>query len=283
AVSGLRGRSLPPASPNGLAPAPGLTPAPAPPLPPPPRPASRLSVARHAGPSARSRPTHVPRRTADLEWGDRGRGWRIARPAGNLGTVPERLIHFDAVQSMGLGSRLKGETMPDADPYLRTIFTEALALADPAARSAYLDRACGGDAALRRRVEGLLAAHAGADRPLGPDATAALDTSPSGMGDVTGTFAPDAPPPAAEATGRFRPAGVTEPFASADPDTTGPHVPAAPARRGKGPTGGWGLGTVIAGRYTLLDVIGEGGMGSVYLASQTEPVKRQVALKLIKG
>ena len=29
-------------------------------------------------------------------------------------------------------------------------------------------------------------------------------------------------------------------------------------------------------------MIGEGGMGSVYLASQTEPVKRQVALKLIK-
>jgi non-specific serine/threonine protein kinase/serine/threonine-protein kinase len=29
-------------------------------------------------------------------------------------------------------------------------------------------------------------------------------------------------------------------------------------------------------------VIGEGGMGSVYLASQTDPVKRQVALKLIK-
>ncbi len=31
-----------------------------------------------------------------------------------------------------------------------------------------------------------------------------------------------------------------------------------------------------------MDVIGEGGMGSVYLASQTEPVKRQVALKLIR-
>ena len=42
------------------------------------------------------------------------------------------------------------------------------------------------------------------------------------------------------------------------------------------------VGTVIAGRYTLVEVIGEGGMGSVYLASQTEPVKRQVALKLIK-
>ena len=45
---------------------------------------------------------------------------------------------------------------------------------------------------------------------------------------------------------------------------------------------GEGIGTVIAGRYTLDEIIGEGGMGSVYLASQTEPVKRQVALKLIK-
>ena len=43
-----------------------------------------------------------------------------------------------------------------------------------------------------------------------------------------------------------------------------------------------GIGPIIAGRYTLVDVIGEGGMGSVYLASQSEPVKRQVALKLIE-
>ena len=43
-----------------------------------------------------------------------------------------------------------------------------------------------------------------------------------------------------------------------------------------------GIGTVIAGRYTLLEVIGEGGMGSVYMAQQDEPVRRRVALKLIK-
>ena len=41
-------------------------------------------------------------------------------------------------------------------------------------------------------------------------------------------------------------------------------------------------GRVIAGRYTLREILGEGGMGTVYRADQTEPVKRQVALKLIK-
>ena len=40
-------------------------------------------------------------------------------------------------------------------------------------------------------------------------------------------------------------------------------------------------GTVI-GRYKLLEQIGEGGMGAVWMAQQTEPVKRLVVLKLIK-
>jgi eukaryotic-like serine/threonine-protein kinase len=42
------------------------------------------------------------------------------------------------------------------------------------------------------------------------------------------------------------------------------------------------IGSVIAGRYKLREDIGEGGMGSVYLTQQLQPVKRQVALKLIK-
>src|SRR5690606_17903928 len=36
------------------------------------------------------------------------------------------------------------------------------------------------------------------------------------------------------------------------------------------------------GPYKLLEQIGEGGMGSVYVAEQTHPVRRRVALKLIK-
>jgi tetratricopeptide (TPR) repeat protein len=41
-------------------------------------------------------------------------------------------------------------------------------------------------------------------------------------------------------------------------------------------------GTVI-GRYHLLHRIGEGGMGEVWLAEQKEPVRRRVALKLVKS
>jgi eukaryotic-like serine/threonine-protein kinase len=41
-------------------------------------------------------------------------------------------------------------------------------------------------------------------------------------------------------------------------------------------------GTQI-GPYKLRQVIGEGGMGTVYLAEQTEPVERKVALKVIKA
>jgi tetratricopeptide (TPR) repeat protein len=42
-----------------------------------------------------------------------------------------------------------------------------------------------------------------------------------------------------------------------------------------------GPGTVI-GRYKLLEKIGEGGMAVVYMAEQTEPIRRKVALKIIK-
>ncbi len=41
------------------------------------------------------------------------------------------------------------------------------------------------------------------------------------------------------------------------------------------------IGTAI-GRYKLLEKVGEGGFGAVYVAEQREPVKRRVALKIIK-
>jgi len=55
---------------------------------------------------------------------------------------------------------------------------------------------------------------------------------------------------------------------------TGPHVSKSPPRDM--------AGTVVAGKYKLLQQIGEGGMGSVWMADQLEPVKRRVAVKLIR-
>src|SRR5207244_5959902 len=55
---------------------------------------------------------------------------------------------------------------------------------------------------------------------------------------------------------------------------------------GVGPTLGEPIaerpGTVI-GPYKLLEQIGEGGMGTVWMGQQTQPVKRLVAVKLIKA
>jgi len=42
------------------------------------------------------------------------------------------------------------------------------------------------------------------------------------------------------------------------------------------------VGAVIGGRYKLIERLGEGGMGEVWVAQQTEPVKRPVAVKLVK-
>jgi serine/threonine protein kinase/tetratricopeptide (TPR) repeat protein len=72
--------------------------------------------------------------------------------------------------------------------------------------------------------------------------------------------------------------------APAEPgDGTSAHVPERP-----GPTADYGdptarIGAVIAGKYKLGERIGEGGMGSVWIAQQSEPVKRKVAIKLIKA
>jgi WD40 repeat protein/serine/threonine protein kinase len=115
--------------------------------------------------------------------------------------------------------------MPTSDRE-EALFAAALERPTPAERAAYLDGACGDDAALRARVEALLAAH---------EATGgALDVPPAGLPATT--------------PGR--------------PITEGP-------------------GTVI-GPYKLLQQIGEGGMGVVYMAEQQQPVRRTVALKIIK-
>ncbi len=115
----------------------------------------------------------------------------------------------------------------------RDLFIAALQL-EPAERPSFLERECLDDPDLRRRVEGLLAAHERAGSAFGASGKT-VDFDPQ----------PGAEPPAAPR-----------------------HV--AP-------------GAIVAGRYKLREIIGEGGMGSVYLAEQTQPIKRHVALKLIKA
>jgi eukaryotic-like serine/threonine-protein kinase len=66
------------------------------------------------------------------------------------------------------------------------------------------------------------------------------------------------------------PASVLESPAANPLPTTGPHTPQADT------------GTILAGRYKLLEQIGEGGMGAVWVAQQIELIKRTVAVKLIK-
>jgi len=57
-----------------------------------------------------------------------------------------------------------------------------------------------------------------------------------------------------------------------DPQATVDHQPLSPL-----------VGTLIAGRYKLLEEIGDGGMGTVWMAEQKEPAKRLVAVRLIKA
>lgn len=63
-------------------------------------------------------------------------------------------------------------------------------------------------------------------------------------------------------------------------------TPASVVEEAKGrsisfPSHAVGHGTAI-GPYTLIEEIGEGGFGVVYLAEQTQPVRRKVALKILK-
>src|SRR5262245_37034740 len=139
-----------------------------------------------------------------------------------------------------------------------TLFHEALSrpVAD---RVAFLDAACSGRPELRAAVEALLAAH---------EASAeVLDRLPSHLGLTVDSDAGDQKH---DATSEFTPL----------PGDL--HAPARTASTTDYRTD-FGPGVVIANRYALVERIGEGGMGEVWVAKQTEPVKRRVALKLIKA
>jgi serine/threonine protein kinase len=64
---------------------------------------------------------------------------------------------------------------------------------------------------------------------------------------------------------------------------TGPYTPNAQNRSEDYGDSTARVGAILAGKYKLIEAIGEGGMGSVFMAQQTEPVKRAVAVKVIKA
>src|SRR5262249_27243496 len=156
---------------------------------------------------------------------------------------------------------------------VRDVFRAAIEVS-PEQRSGFLTDACGGDAELRAEVDRLLAANAAPESILDPtapapaDATAAFGASHPGTvllpGRTPATDAsdPGAPSPTDLATEDRGPYGATGTFAPSDPEATTARESASSAPPAARAPTGEGIGTVIAGRYTLVEVIGEGGMGS---------------------
>jgi serine/threonine protein kinase/tetratricopeptide (TPR) repeat protein len=133
--------------------------------------------------------------------------------------------------------------MADWNPRVNELFFKLFELADPAARHALLAEECAGDAELFRAVESLLNAHDQAGRFLEHPELTSADT---------GTY----------------------------PDRGLVDRTLAPADL---PGHDDSVGTSIGGKYLLVEKIGAGGMGNVYRAQQTEPVRRDVAVKVIKA
>lgn len=144
-----------------------------------------------------------------------------------------------------------------------TIFLELVELAK-AERDVALDKACGNDIQLRSRVESLL---------LESDMPSSSHTDQEGLpkpDPSSSQFTSDQLPPTADSQPEpFSPGSFNSP-GNQSQDRTVDHVSSSESV------------PQINERYLLQKKIGEGGMGEVWVARQSEPVKRQVAIKLIK-
>lgn len=147
---------------------------------------------------------------------------------------------------------------------IKFLFFSAMDLPSSADRDRFLLQHCENNPDLYSRVRELLAANDTGS--VGQDSSCVLE--PGQETDVL-TFPgknPNSGPEASSCSGPGKDADTL----GTDTDKSEQH--AAPA-----------LGDQIGGRYTLVQILGEGGMGTVYKAIQNEPVKRQVAIKLIKA
>jgi serine/threonine protein kinase/tetratricopeptide (TPR) repeat protein len=173
----------------------------------------------------------------------------------------------------------------------RTIFIAALQIDEPARRRAYLDKACAADAALRQRLEGLLGTldKAGGflEAPAPPNHAGMEKRRPSPMAIFDSALDKSSPEDreaylnaacAGEPALRQQVDGFLQAYDKADDSFTGSATGQVATVDGpitEGP------GTVI-GQYRLLEEIGHGGFGVVFMAEQKEPVRRKVALKVLK-
>jgi serine/threonine protein kinase len=205
--------------------------------------------------------------------------------------------------------------MPPDAKRVQAVFLAAASV-DPAARAALLDRECVNDRELRRRVEALLRAHDEPDSMLdkspgeaahAPETLERIDPFvqrfekawQSGTPPAIDDFLPkDGPDRLAvlkelvmvdmERRGQAGTPARAEDYLERYPELarhfpTQQQDPPIQAATMTHDSPGERVGMVVAGRYKLLEQIGEGGMGTVWVAEQTQPVRRKVALKLIKS
>ncbi len=126
-----------------------------------------------------------------------------------------------------------------------SLFYQALQQPGAAARSAFLDHACANQPQLRARLEKLLQAH---DTPV-----SLFDKRAVEMDTTLDSAAGSSSDSANGEDSSFAPLSATE----------------RPGTR--------------IGPYKLLEIIGQGGMGIVWLAEQEQPIRRHVALKILKA